>query len=145
MRHGIMLVGPTGGGKSKIILNLRQTLEVADKVQYREQRFNPKALRAPEMYGEVDAASGEWTTGVFAAIWAKCNNRNNAYTTWIVADGPVDAIWIEDLNTVLDDNKLLTLANGDRIPMTDNVKIMFEVETLVNASLRRYHEQVLFT
>ena len=86
------------------------------------------------MYGEVDAASGEWTTGVFAAIWAKCNNRNNAYTTWIVADGPVDAIWIEDLNTVLDDNKLLTLANGDRIPMTDNCRIVFEVENLRNAS-----------
>ena len=78
--------------------------------------------------------SGEWTTGVFAAIWAKYNNRNNAFNTWIIADGPVDAIWIEDLNTVLDDNRILTLANGDRIPMTDNVKIMFEVETLVNAS-----------
>lgn len=82
----------------------------------------------------MDPLSGEWTTGVFAAMWAKFNNRANAYNTWIIADGPVDAIWIEDLNTVLDDNKILTLANGDRIPMTPNVKIMFEVETLVNAS-----------
>jgi dynein heavy chain len=97
-------------------------------------RLNPKAIRAQEMYGEMDPLSGEWTTGVFAAMWAKYNNRANAYNTWIIADGPVDAIWIEDLNTVLDDNKILTLANGDRIPMTANVKIMFEVETLVNAS-----------
>jgi dynein heavy chain len=82
----------------------------------------------------MDPLSGEWTTGVFAAMWAKFCNKANAYNTWIIADGPVDAIWIEDLNTVLDDNKILTLANGDRMPMTPNVKMMFEVETLVNAS-----------
>lgn len=134
VRHGIMLVGPSGGGKSCIFKCLKDTLQESEGVQYKDIRFNPKAMRAQEMYGESDPMSGEWTTGVFAAIWVKYNNRNNAFNTWIIADGPVDAIWIEDLNTVLDDNKILTLANGDRIPMTDNVKIMFEVETLVNAS-----------
>lgn len=134
VRHGIMLVGPSGGGKSCIFKCLKETLQESDGIQYKDVRFNPKSIRSQEMYGETDPMSGEWTTGIFAAIWAKYNSRNNAFNTWIIADGPVDAIWIEDLNTVLDDNKILTLANGDRIPMTDNVKIMFEVETLVNAS-----------
>ena len=134
VRHGIMLVGPTGGGKSQIFKNLRAALETTTSIVHKDIRLNPKAIRAQEMYGEMDNSSGEWTTGVFAAIWAKFNNRNNAFNTWIINDGPVDAIWIEDLNTVLDDNRILTLANGDRIPMTANVKIMFEVETLVNAS-----------
>ena len=134
VRHGIMLVGPTGGGKTQIFKNLRTSLDQITGITHKDVRLNPKAIRAQEMYGEMDPLSGEWTTGVFAAMWAKFNKRSNAYNTWIIADGPVDAIWIEDLNTVLDDNKILTLANGDRIPMTPNVKIMFEVETLVNAS-----------
>lgn len=127
-------IGPTGGGKTQIFKCLRAALETVTGITHKDVRFNPKAIRAQEMYGEIEASSGEWTTGVFAAMWAKYNNRANNYNTWIIADGPVDAIWIEDLNTVLDDNKILTLANGDRIPMTSNVKMMFEVETLVNAS-----------
>jgi dynein heavy chain len=144
VRHAFMLVGPTGTGKSNITRVLTSALTArsikhaetkgTDKETWAITRLNPRSINGDQLYGERDE-SGEFYPGVFSVIWKDVNMRKPKSTiSWMVADGPVDAIWVEDLNTVMDDNKILTLANNERIPMSDNVKLVFENESLRNAS-----------
>ncbi len=133
VRHGFMVVGPVGSGKTQIMATLTKALSILGQ-NHKLTRMNPKSITGQQMYGVMNNITGEWIPGVFSEIWKKCNDKKNKHASWIICDGPVDAIWIENLNTVLDDNKILTLANAERIPMIDLSKMVFEVENLNNAS-----------
>ena len=54
--------------------------------------------------------------------------------SWIICDGDIDPEWIESLNSVLDDNRLLTMPSGERIQFGPNVNFLFETHDLSCAS-----------
>ena len=87
------------------------------------------------MYGNYDPISLEFSDGVLGSVFRYCSyTKSNQKRRWIVFDGPVDANWIENMNTVLDDNKRLCLVNSEIIQMTDSMNMIFETHDLSKAS-----------
>ncbi|XP_052771287.1 dynein axonemal heavy chain 2-like isoform X2 [Mya arenaria] len=141
-RHSVMMVGGTQSSKSTTwrilqasMASLNKNPETAATYQIvKDYPLNPKALSLGELYGEFDLNTNEWTDGVLSSVMRQTCADEKPDEKWIVFDGPVDTLWIESMNSVMDDNKILTLINGERISMPDQVSLLFEVGDLAVAS-----------
>jgi dynein heavy chain len=138
VRHGLMVVGKALSGKSKVLQTLARAIShVKDDPRFvNVQSFyvNPKSITQDQLYGKFDLDSGEWSDGVLAIKIRDCAESQTPDRKWIIFDGPVDAVWVENMNTVLDDNKKLCLNSGQIIKLKPTMTIMFEVEDLSQAS-----------
>mmetsp|Transcript_25191 Transcript_25191/g.84661 ORF Transcript_25191/g.84661 Transcript_25191/m.84661 type:complete len:4540 (+) Transcript_25191:178-13797(+) len=138
VRHGLMVVGPTGGGKTLVLDTLRNARLAAEDVVVKYWVINPKAQPTNELYGVMDPVTRDWTDGVLSKIFRELNEplpkgKENEMR-WIIYDGDVDAVWVENMNSVMDDNKLLTLPNGERIRLQPHCCMICETFDLQYAS-----------
>lgn len=138
IRHGVMMVGPSGTGKTTAWRTLLKALTRVDGIKGDFYVIDPKSIKKEKLYGTLDSSTLEWTDGVFTKILRKVSDTTamrGVRRSWIIFDGDVDPEWAENLNSVLDDNKVLTLPSGDRLKIPNNVRIMMEVDTLKHATL----------
>jgi dynein heavy chain, axonemal len=142
VRHGLMLVGAPMAGKTAVHRALAAAMTSLSRDPHHSDRFppvritalNPKAVTIGQLYGEFDRNTHEWTDGVLACHIRGAAEDTSRASKWLMFDGPVDAIWIENMNTVLDDNKKLCLVSGEIIALSSSMTMMFEVEDLSVAS-----------
>lgn len=98
------------------------------------RRMNPKGMALDELFGAFDEESHEWREGLFTQQYREYAGHKDDKKKWILLDGPIDFSWVEHLNSVLDDNKKLSLANGEAIKMSDGMCILLETDHLRNAT-----------
>ncbi|KAJ8736094.1 hypothetical protein PYW08_006750 [Mythimna loreyi] len=133
VRHSVFIVGNAGTGKTQVWKTLFKTYQnVRKKPIFND--LNPKAVTNDELFGIINPATREWKDGLFSVIMRDQANLPGDNPKWIVLDGDIDPMWIESLNTVMDDNKILTLASNERIALTPVMRLMFEISNLRTAT-----------
>ncbi|XP_030631579.1 dynein axonemal heavy chain 9 isoform X2 [Chanos chanos] len=133
VRHSVFVVGNAGTGKSQVMKSLNKTYQNMKRRPVWAD-LNPKAVTNDELFGIINPATREWKDGLFSNIMRELANISHSGPKWIVLDGDIDPMWIESLNTVMDDNKVLTLASNERIPLNPTMRLVFEISHLRTAT-----------
>ncbi|XP_007433956.1 dynein heavy chain 9, axonemal, partial [Python bivittatus] len=133
VRHSVFVVGNAGTGKSQVLKSLNKTYHIMKRRPV-WMDLNPKAVTNDELFGIINPSTREWKDGLFSSIMRDLANITHDGPKWIVLDGDIDPMWIESLNTVMDDNKVLTLASNERIPLHPTMRLLFEISHLRTAT-----------
>ncbi|CAL1527205.1 unnamed protein product [Lymnaea stagnalis] len=143
--NGIIVSGPPGTGKSACIqtmvdalcdrsLSLQQNSRAGTSTEnmHKLLRINPMVVDDTSLMFGALGNNKDWLDGIFTHAIRKANR--NISTTWMCLDGNLHQSWADNLNSILAGDKVLHLKNGDKLFLSDNIKLLFETDDLTHAS-----------
>lgn len=130
IRWCVFVMGDAAGcGKSATWKTLaRAQTKNGDKTTVED--LDPKVQKTDQLYGIVHPTTREWQDGIMSCKMRDLSNRPDTLPKWIILDGDLDANWIESMNSVMDDNRILTLASNERIKLLPHMRLIFEIRNL---------------
>ena len=135
-RHGLLILGQTRTGKSTFMEVLQKTLSKLNDDDQTQDGVPVLAvdseticidnLGLDDLYGSFDSTTKKWSDGKITEVFRKFASAADNRQKWIIFSGRIDPVWVERLNSVLDDNKKLCLENGEIIQASKNMRFIFE-------------------
>ncbi|KAH8098853.1 hypothetical protein JL720_1823 [Aureococcus anophagefferens] len=135
IRHCVFVMGPPGSFKTscwKMLANAYKIKDPDNPVKVVD--INPKTMPTQDLYGYINMVTRDWKDGLLSTIMRDLGQIDDEKPKWILLDGDLDANWIESMNSVMDDNRLLTLASNERIPLKPHMRMIFEIRDLKYAT-----------
>ena len=134
IRHSVFIMGNAGSGKTATWRTLAKAFDLYG-VKTETKDLNPKSIDSNDLYGKyINIQTRDFKYGILSNIMKTMSTAEDKNQKWIILDGDLDAHWIENMNSVMDDNKVLTLPNNDRIDLKPNMRMFFEIRDLKFAS-----------
>ncbi|MCQ2816062.1 MAG: AAA family ATPase, partial [archaeon] len=134
IRHSVFVMGNAGSGKTSCWRTLAKAFDLYGKPTFIKD-LNPKSILADDLYGKyINMQTRDFKMGILSKAMKDFSSEPDKNQKWIILDGDLDAHWIENMNSVMDDNKVLTLPNNDRIDLLPHMRMFFEIRDLKFAS-----------
>eukprot|EP00957_Ditylum_brightwellii_P090736 6910386-Ditylum_brightwellii.AAC.1 len=128
-------MGPAGAGKSQCWRTLKEARDLQDpEMPTKVVDLNPKSVKTEELYGYISLTTREWRDGLLSNIMRTLSGIPGEKPKLIMLNEDLDANWIKSMNSVMDDNRMLTLASNERIPLLPHMRMIFEIRDLKHAT-----------
>ncbi|XP_024883298.1 dynein heavy chain 7, axonemal-like [Temnothorax curvispinosus] len=140
VRRGLILISNPSGGKTEILRTLAETLSLLHEQKskigatVKLETVVPGVVDSDALFGHLCDKSGIWKDGLCTAVFRRFAEDTSTDRKWLVLDGDLSGTWMENMYTILDENKMLYLTSGERFPTTESMSVIFETTSTVEIS-----------